>query len=340
MPGTFIAIARAPMRVDPAGGGTDCPPFSVEHGGALVNFGITRYVHARVEMLAGSKEAVIRSEDLNREVHANSLSELKLDGNLDLLKAVAKRMKPVGGFRLSVASDVPPGSGLGSSGAVGVACVGAFDEAMGTPRTQEAAAELANDIERTDCGNVGGNQDSFGAALGGMNFLTYHKGGGTSARKLRVPEEAVLELERRCVLVYTGEVHLSGSIHQDIKRSYALPESPTVDAMKNLARVARESAEALEACNVDRFGALLNENWVHHKRLHESCDSATLKKFYAAAQDHITGGKTCGAGGGGCVLFLAKDGHRKALERACEDLGGRLLPFGIDRKGLLRWRTA
>jgi galactokinase/mevalonate kinase-like predicted kinase len=52
MPGTFIAIARAPMRVDPAGGGTDCPPFSVEHGGALVNFGITRYVHARVEMLA------------------------------------------------------------------------------------------------------------------------------------------------------------------------------------------------------------------------------------------------------------------------------------------------
>lgn len=333
------AMARAPMRIDPAGGGTDCPPFSVEYGGTLVNFGIARYVHARVDLLPETKDVTIRSEDLNREIHARSLDELKLDGDLKLLKAVALRLRPTSGFRLCVESDVPPGSGLGSSGAVGVACVAAFDEACGTARTQEATAELANSIERVDCGNVGGNQDSYGAALGGWNELTYHKGGGTSVRRLQVPERATLELERRCVLVYTGEVHLSGSIHADIKRSYALPESPTIDAMKNLARVARSCSQALEAGDIERFGELMNENWVHHKRLHESCDSPTLQKFYAAAQDHVVGGKTCGAGGGGCVLFLCKDGHRRALERNFEELGGRLIPFGIDRQGLRRWKT-
>ncbi|MCW8129661.1 MAG: hypothetical protein KIS92_04675 [Planctomycetota bacterium] len=333
------AVARAPMRIDPAGGGTDCPPFSVEYGGTLVNFGIARYVHARVDLRPGSSEVSIRSEDLGREIHAARLEDWKLDGEMNLLKAVALRLKPACGFRLTVESDVPPGSGLGSSGAVGVACVAAFDEAAGTARTQEATAELANAIERNDCGNIGGNQDSYGAALGGWNELTYHQGGGTSVRRLNVPERATLELERRCVLVYTGEVHLSGSIHADIKRSYALPESPTVDAMKNLARIARACSAALEAGDVEAFGECMNENWVHHKRLHESCDSPTLRKYYAAAQDHAVGGKTCGAGGGGCVLFLARDGHRRALERAFEALGGRLIPFGIDRHGLRRWKA-
>ncbi|MCK6473049.1 MAG: hypothetical protein L6R28_15000 [Planctomycetes bacterium] len=330
-------IARAPARVDPAGGGTDCPPFNVEHGGAVVNFGVTRYAHARLELHENTNRVAIVSEDLGLTVEAPSLDELPRDGKLALLQAIARRMSPEHGFTLTVEADVPPGSGLGSSGAVGVACVGAFDEAAGTPRSQEDTARLANEIERVDLGFAGGNQDSFGAALGGMNLLIYHKGGGTAPRRLNVPVACLLELERRCVLIYTGEVHLSGSIHADIKTSYLLPNSPTVDAMKNLARIAHESAKALEAGDAERFGALLSENWVHHKRLHDSCDSERLRAFYASAADHIVGGKTCGAGGGGCVIFYAKDGHRRALEAACVKLGGKLIPFGIDRRGLTRW---
>jgi len=330
-------VARAPVRVDPAGGGTDAPPFSIEHGGAVVNFGITHYIYAHLEVADKTRDVIIHSDDFDTEVRAASLDALQPEGDLALLIAIARRMNPPWGFRLRIASDVRPGSGLGSSGALGVACVGVFDAAMGAKRTPQETAELANAIERKDLGLAGGSQDSYGAAFGGINLITYKKGGGTSHRPLNVPQSAFHELERRCVLVYTGQVHLSGTIHTDIKQSYALPNSPTVDALKNLARVAQQSASALESGHVDRFGELLNDNWTHHKRLHESCDSPTLKEFYDAASDHIIGGKTCGAGGGGCVLFLARDGHRRALERTCTDLGGALLHFRIAPHGLLTW---
>jgi len=333
-----IIIGRAPVRVDPAGGGADCPPFSIEYGGAVVNFGIRHYVYAHLEICRQSREAIISSEDFDVEVRADSVEALQLDGKLDFLKGIARRMKPPWGFHLTVRSDVQPGSGLGSSGAVGVSCVGAFDEAMGTKRTKAESAELANSIERQDLGMAGGSQDSYGAAFGGINLITYHKNGGTSNRQLKVAPNVFLELERRCVLVYTGEAHLSGAIHSDIKRSYSLPNSPTIDALKNLARIANESARALEKGDIEGFGELLNENWKHHKRLHKSCDSERVRRFYSAASEHIVGGKTCGAGGGGCVLFLVRDGHRHALERRCKELGGLLLHFGIDRQGLTCWK--
>ena len=305
----------------------------------MVNFAITHYIDARLEVLPNSSEVVISSEDFDAEVRADSIKELEIEDKLCLLEGIAKRMNPPWGFHLTVRSDVQPGSGLGSSGAVGIACVGVFDEAMGVERTKQETVELANEIERRDLGIAGGSQDSYAPAFGGINLITYHKGGGTSHRHLDVADETFFELERRCVLVYTGQVHLSGSIHTDIKKSYALPNSPTIDAMKNLARVAGESAEVLEKGDVNRFGELLSENWKHHKRLHESCESRMLRKFYDSVSEHIVGGKTCGAGGGGCVLFLAKDGHRSALERTCGELGGLLVPFGIDRHGLVCWKV-
>lgn len=330
-------VARAPVRVDLAGGGTDAPPFCVEHGGLVLNVGIARYVYARVETHPGSPAISLVSEDFDTQVAAPSLERLELDGRLDLLAGVARRMAPSWGFRLSVCSDVMPGTGLGSSGAVCVACVRAFDAATGVSRSVADTAELANAVERNDLGMAGGSQDSYGAAFGGVNAIRYHRGGGTENTSLDLAPATLHELQRRCLLVYTGEVHLSGSIHTDIRRSYALPNSPTVDAMKNLAKIAEQGAQALTEGDVERFGELLSANWHHHKRLHQSCTSARLEEFYAAAAPHVVGGKTCGAGGGGWVLFLARDGHRHALERACRELGGTTIPLVLDTEGALSW---
>lgn len=332
-----LFIARSPVRVDVAGG-SDAPPFSVEYGGGVLNFAITEYVHATLEIDRNGPRVVIQSEDFAKKVDADNLADLDFNGELDFIKGIAKRMAPEWGFRLSVESDVPPGSGLGSSGAVGVACVKAFDLALGNDRSQEDTADLGNSIERDDLGFAGGCQDSYGAALGGIKFVHCHQGGGVSIERVQMPEGADFDLERRAVLVYTGEVHLSGSIHTDIKRSYELPNSPTVDAMKNLKRIAFGAKEALEKGNIDEFGGWLSESWVHHKRLHDSCNSQVLEKYFEAAEGLVAGGRVCGAGGGGCAIFIAKEGSRRKLEHAFTDLGGKLIPFRIDPNGVVAWK--
>ena len=44
--------ARAPVRIDPAGGGTDAPPYSTEYGGCVVNMSVARYSYAQLQWLA------------------------------------------------------------------------------------------------------------------------------------------------------------------------------------------------------------------------------------------------------------------------------------------------
>lgn len=332
-----VFSARAPVRVDCGGGGSDAPPFCDEHGGHVLNFSISRHVHAELEIRPDSKKVTIISQDLNTQANAPHVDALELNGELDLLKGVARRMRPPWGFRLTTNTDAPTGGGLGCSGAACVACVGVFDQAMGTDRDHSATALLADDIERNDLGYAGGPQDSFGAALGGINLISINRDGSVTHAPVNLSAQTRKQLEERLVLVNSGVAHLSSSIHEDIKSDYARADSTTRDAMFRLAEIALAQAAALEAGDISAFGGLLNKNWVQHRRLHESCQSDALRELYTRAEGYYDGAKTCGAGGGGCILFLAKEGRRSELESACEACGGEVLEFGMDEAGLVRW---
>ena len=331
-------VARAPSRVDPAGGGTDAPPYCVDYGGAVVNFSVARYSYASFERLPPGSGVSIYSHDLKRSVHAPSVKELKFNGELDFLKAFPKRLLPdETGFRLVTQSDIPERTGLGGSGAMGVALVGALTRALGRQLPKSKIALLANDIERTDLGHSGGNQDSFGAAMGGVKLITYHRGGGCRCERVKVPAAGLAQLERDTLLVYTGEVHLSGSIHADIKRAYHQKNSPTIKAMDRLKAAAQAMARALAVGDLDRYVECLNTSRLNHYALHHSCDSATLRKFFRALSPYIRGGKTCGAGGGGFILVHMIPDCRKACVATAEKLGGLVWNFKLDTEGLMTW---
>ena len=331
-------VARAPVRIDPAGGGTDAPPYSVEYGGCVVNFAVARYSYAQLQWLPPGSGAHLYSLDLKQGASAGSLAALPGEGKLDFVKAFARRL--LAGrddFLLVTQSDVPVRTGLGGSGAMGVAITAACRRATGHPMAQTDVALLANQIERTDLGMAGGNQDSFGAAVGGVKRIALHQGGGVACERLRLPPDVVYRLERDMLLIYTGGIHLSGTIHQDIKRSYAMPNSPTIAAMDGLKAAARAMADALEAGDLDRFARELNASRRHHYALHESCDSGVLRSFFTRLEPFILGGKTCGAGGGGFIVVLARPGHRQRCAEAAAELGGEVWPFKMDDAGVVTW---
>lgn len=328
-------IARAPARVDPAGGGTDAPPYCVDYGGAVVNFSIARYSQVTFEWQPKERGVQIFSRDLKKQIQASSSAALESDGQLDFLKAFVKRLIPPDrGCRIVTESEIPERTGLGGSGAMGVAMVGAIHHALGVKMTKHDIAILANEIERKDLGHSGGSQDSFAAAFGGVKLITYHKGGGTVCEKLAVLPETLAQLERDSLLIYTGKVHLSGTIHADIKKSYHQENSPTVKAMHGLAGAAQRMASALSAADLDTYVQCLNSSRQNHYALHPSCDSDTLRQFFAALAPHIDAGKTCGAGGGGFIFVHMKPDCRNECIAAAEELGGKVWDFAFDQNGL------
>ncbi|MEM7231569.1 MAG: hypothetical protein AAF517_05325, partial [Planctomycetota bacterium] len=284
--------ARAPVRIDPAGGGTDAPPYSVDHGGLVVNVAVSRHTFASVERLPAGQGVTIYSEDLGRGVHAQTVDDLP--GKLEFLEGFVRRLVPPEDSILLVTdSDVPPSAGLGGSGSLGVAVVAALDRAYNVHRTPSETAAVANDIERRDLGYPGGDQDSFGAALGGVNRLEYLKGGGTQPGRLDIAPETLRELERRTLLIYTHEAHVSGNIHQDIKDSYALPDSPTLAAMHGLKASAERMAAALESAEWDSYTQALNLASTNLYGLHSSCDCDAHRRIFRELDSLILAGKTC-----------------------------------------------
>lgn len=351
--------SRVPVRIDFLGGITDCPPFSEEYEGAVINAGITKYIYATLELT--TKNICLISKDFNAKVEASSIESLKLDGNLDLLKVCVKRFNIKSGLTLVTYSDVPPSSGLGSSAALTIAVLAVLKKAMGEPIEAQEVAELAFNVERGDLVTFGGRQDQFGSALGGLNFLTFYgKNVGikqftnTSTSNLqRLSTSTILELEKRLLLVYTGSSHISSDILRDMYKSYYQVGSETKEAMHKLRELADLGQEALVKGDLDTFGRLLNDNWYWHKKLHPSCSSPELDDFYNfAIKNGAIGGKTCGAGGGGCMVFYCKEGEKNSLGKLLESQKQpdvelnlaqqtkcKILDFVFDYKGLQVWEV-
>jgi len=247
---------------------------------------------------------------------------------------VKKLLPPGESLLLVTSSEVPPGSGLGGSGAVGVAVVAALDRLLGVQRSKDDTAAVANEVERVDLGYPGGSQDSYGAARGGLNRLEYHQGGGMTPHSIEVAGETVRQLEENSLLVFTGAAHVSGSIHDDIRRSYHEDGSKTLEAMFSLRDEAGRMTRALESGDLGSYADSLGVSCQGLYALHQSCDSAEHRRVFEELDGLVLAGKTCGAGGGGFLLLYAKPGRRQECFDRAKALGVEASPFEFDFDGV------
>lgn len=333
----MIICSRAPVRIDLAGGWTDVPPFADQEGGAVVNLTLNRYTYAtlRTHDQPGVR---IQSADYNTIIEAETVRRLEYDGTLDLVKAALKRLEINTGLELTTRADAPPGSGLGTSAALGVALVGVLNALQAERLSAHEVAALATDLEINELGIAGGKQDQLAAALGGINFMEF------SAYKpvtspLPVSAGMINELEKRLVLCYSGTSRLSGDIIQRVQQAYRSGEAATVNALRTMRDVARRTKSALLAGELNAIGPLLRANWACQRDLHPSVTNADVERLFAVAEQHgALGGKACGAGGGGCLVFFCAMGAERSVRTALAAAGGSSIDFNIDRYGLQTWR--
>lgn len=330
---SFTVHAAAPARLDFAGGWTDVPPFSAVEGGVVVNAAISLQAHASVTL--GGTGVHLHSEDLGITRDVSGPDELAGRGPLALLEA-ALRMLPVHPCTLVTRSDAPPGSGLGSSGAMDVALVAALVRAREESLEPEEIAEQAWRLEAVEAGLPGGRQDQFAAALGGFHRLTF-RDPDVGVERLVLDAEFVEELERRTVLCYTGSSRISGDTIARVMAGYQRRDRGITGALQGMREVADEMAEALRNADLPGVGRLLSRNWALQQDLDAGMRTPEMQTIESAvAQVGVFGGKAAGAGAGGSMFFVAQRDPAEVVEAATA-AGARVLPMTFSSEGVRTW---
>ena len=315
-------ITRAPTRIDFGGGWTDVPPYSDEVGGFVCNVAINRYATVTVTRGSGSHDA---------PPSASSSA-----GDQSIALAAARRFR-LTNAHVDVQSDFPAGAGLGGSSAVGVAIVAALAATTGDSMERTAIAELSRSIEIGDLGVPGGRQDHYAAAYGGALGLRFSRN-SVDVRCITLDEHVRAELERRCIVIYTGQSRISGETIEAVLGAYRAREPRVMTALARMRETAEQMADALASGDIDGLAALVAEQWIHQRSLHAAIPTPLIDEIIErGSKAGAAGAKALGASGGGCVLLIARDGRSDDVRNAVAPLG-ELLSFTVDEHGVRRCR--
>ncbi|HUW96736.1 MAG TPA: GHMP kinase [Anaerolineae bacterium] len=337
----MIIRSRAPLRISFGGGGTEVEPYLSERGGVVLNTTIDRYAYGTLR-LRDDRQISITSLDYDLVARYKLDEPLPYDGNLDLVKAVIRRLNGGNtdqGLELFLHSDAPPGSGLGSSSTVVVALIGLFQHWRHLPLTNYEIADLAYQIERVDMGIKGGKQDQYAATFGGFNFIEFTRD-ATIVNPLRVPWDTLNELHYNLLLCYTGQTRLSARIIDTQVERYVQRQEDVLRAMDELKQVATALKNTLLRGKLDDFGALLHEAWINKKRMAPQISDGHIDELYETARKHgALGGKITGAGGGGYMFFYCQFDKKHHVAEQLERLGAQVVDFSFDLRGLQTWEV-
>ena len=323
MSGERVFRASAPARLDFAGGWTDVAPFAEEERGLVVNAAID--LRARAELVPGGNRYVLQSHEMGETLEVEDVHALESNGKLGLLTA-ALRLSGLGPCTLRTRSDAPPGSGLGSSGALDVALVAVIDASRGITRPPLELAEEAFRVESVEAALPGGRQDQYAAALGGFNKLAFARN-AVQADRLVLDSAFLAELARRIVVCYTGTSRVSSRTISRVMTGYASGTPHIVGALRAMVDTAEAMAHALTASDLARVGGLLSENWLQQQRLDPDMRTDVMTRLEdAMRRAGVLGGKAAGAGAGGSMFFIA-GGPRGDAVAAARATGARVLDF-------------
>ena len=327
-------VSQAPTRVDLAGGTLDIWPLYLFHENSqTLNAAIRCYARCRLTPRR-DKAIHLVSHDLGREEFFFSVGSVKKEKRflLPLLARLVQTFDPPGGLTLETDSDSPAGAGLGGSSALNIAICGALSRFTGKKLRPEKLIEIARNVEAQVLGVPTGVQDYYAAAFGGVQAIRLTPG-GIEPQQLAVNAK---ELAARGVLCYTGESRNSGINNWEVMKAHMDGKRAVIRHFDRIAAIAAEMREALEQSDWERTARLLCLEWEARKKNHPGITTQRIERLVALARRHgARAAKVCGAGGGGCVFFLAEPEAKWKIETALRRAGARVMPFEVASRGLV-----
>jgi len=328
----LLLIARAPVRISFGGGGTDLPAYYNQFGGMVVNTAINRYIYTFISKGASDALQII-SSDFRMFYRLESGGEFNTEGELGLAKAVLREFGAGEGLDVFLASQIPPGTGLGGSGAVAVSMVTALAAWQGKTLNKIDIAETACDIGINKLHLPSGKQDEYGATMGGLNQIEFTKD-GTTVKPVEQPPGALETFQKRLMLFYTGKSRDSGKILSDQSKASREQNPATLERMHKIKALGYDILAALSEGRLDDFGDLLHQSWVQKRSVNRDISNDQIDVAYDAARSNgAIGGKITGAGGGGFMMIYCHEDKQPAVTAALQALGLARMDFRFDFDG-------
>lgn len=334
-----------PLRVNWGGGWSDTPPYCNENGGTVLNVAILLNGKKPVEVtLERIDELKIVFDSRDMDVHGefDTIEPLQATGDpfdpFALQKAclLACGIIPQKGYKLedilrrlgggfvmhSEVTDVPKGSGLGTSSILSAACVKAVFEFTGIEFTEEDLYAHVLAMEQI-MSTGGGWQDQVGGATPGLKYISSMPGLKQEIKvtHVEIPESARKELDERFVLIYTGQRRLARNLLRDVVGRYVGNEPDSLFALEEIQKTAALMRFELERGNVDGFAKLLDYHWELSKKVDAGSSNTLIEQIFSSIEEMIDGRLVCGAGGGGFLQVILKKGiTREDVEKRLNEV--------------------
>lgn len=297
-----MIITRSPLRISLGGGGTDLPSYYREHGGFVISAAINRYVYItlhqifRPELIVkySKMESVARVADLKHPIVREAL-RMVLGEDVSYLEMTSM-------------SDIPAGTGLGSSGSFTTALLWALHTMNSTVLGRQDLAEQACHIEIDRLQEPVGKQDQYIAAYGGVQCLHFETDGSVRVAPLAATAETLYNLEDNLMLFFTGYTRSASAILQEQDSKTKLKDGDMIQNLHVVKELGVESRKAFERGDVRAFGEIMHVHWEHKRKRSAGMSNPAIDEWYEAGRANgAIGGKLIGAGGGGFLMFYAED---------------------------------
>jgi mevalonate kinase len=230
-----------------------------------------------------------------------------------------REISPIKGVLLEIDSDIPVGSGLGSSAAVTIASIGALNELFGCGLSLEEIAKLGHQIEISVQG-AASPTDTYVSTFGGVVTIPERK-------KLRTPDCGIVIGDTG---VFSSTKELVSNVRK-LRESYPELIEPL---MASIGRISKIGESLVLEGDYYSIGRLMNVNQGLLDALGVNIIELS-KLIYSARQAGAFGAKITGAGGGGCMVALTALDKCMQVAEAISEAGGKATITKPTQQGLI-----
>jgi D-glycero-alpha-D-manno-heptose-7-phosphate kinase len=325
--------AKAPCRIDLAGATLDIWPLYLFHENVVtVNFAVDLYTHCVIETRPDSR-IVLRSRDLNEEEIFESLGHLRAAKKyrLPLLALPTRFFGPNHGITIESHSEAPAGAGISGSSALMIAVTSALNRLTRSKYKLEKLREISQNIEAQVIRVPTGAQDYYPAMYGGVSAIEF---GPAGILRTALPIDPA-ELNRRFILAYTGAPRNSGINNWEVTKRHIDRDRKIHRNFDRIAAIACALRQSLTVADWDETARLMRDEWTYRRRNIPGITTPLIDELVTTARRAgSTAAKVCGAGGGGCVVFLTEPKKRARVIQAIQSDSVRVLPAHVAPKGV------